>query len=171
MDFDFLSADELRALHADPKSRALCFRSHSKAIQPNDQTALILDQTDEGLLQKTRADFFLAYSADLALSHWAAHQDKIHALVLDLSAHVLAFDKPIARVAMDHRVTIGIFFAELLRVPSHEQVKRLSKLFLARRICAHAQVPFRVFSGAQNPFEWRTPEELAFFQSWLESMA
>jgi RNase P/RNase MRP subunit p30 len=52
-----------------------------------------------------------------------------------------------------------------------KRAKMISNLIQIQRICRHQGVHFRVFSGAKNALEWRSPRELGAFEKFLESVA
>ncbi len=135
------------------------------------QSCLLLKKPDALALSKNRADFAAVFSSDIALSHWAAGESRVHVLLLDLSARSPAIDRATARVAADHAITIGILFSQLLVARSDAQSKVLEHAVGIARLARRAGVKFRVFSGAHNDLQLRDENERSVVAHWLEETA
>lgn len=127
-------------------------------------SCMVISKPDGSQLKKSRGvcDFVAVQGSSPELCAWAANS-KADLLLQPFSAERNFIDSQTAGLMAGNKVFAGILFSQFLKSGGYQRQMFLKNAMQCIRVLENAGVKMLFFSGAENEFQLRAPEDFSSF--------
>ena len=151
---DFKSAAEVKALKEKTKLK-IC--------------KIIIDNNQQQVNKfRQLVDYIAVLGGDVTKNKFAASNKRVDILLQPCIADRLSFDTAIANMMKQNKQILGILFSDFLNAGRFQRTILFKNYIFAAKICKKYKVEVKLFSGARNEFELRSPEDLLAMKNLLQ---